>query len=42
MIRSSFIFTENHVCTEEKDNPSNKVVIVDEEKNAGYKTSDES
>ena len=31
MIRSSFIFKENHVFLEEKDNPSEKVVIVEEE-----------
>ena len=31
MIRSSFRFKENHVFIEEEDNPSNKVVIVEEE-----------
>ena len=30
MIRSSFIFKENHVFTKEKGNPSGKVVIVEE------------
>ena len=28
---SSFIFKENHVFIEEKDNPSEKVVMVEEE-----------
>ena len=31
MIRSSFIFKEHHVFIEEEDNPSDKVVIVEEE-----------
>ena len=31
MRRSSFIFKENHVFIEENDNPSDKVVIVEEE-----------
>ena len=28
---SSFIFKENHVFIEQEDNPSDKVVIVEEE-----------
>ena len=31
MNRSSFIFKENHVFIEEENNPSEKVVTVDEE-----------
>ena len=31
MRRSSFIFKENHVFIKEKDNPSDKVVIVEVE-----------
>ena len=30
-MRSSFIFKKNHVSIEEEDNPSEKVVIVEEE-----------
>ena len=30
MKRSSFIFKENHVFIQEEDNPSDKVVTVDE------------
>ena len=30
MIRSSFIFKENHAFTEEEDNPSDKVSIVEQ------------
>ena len=31
MRRSSFIFKENHVLIEEEENPSDKVVKVEEE-----------
>ena len=31
MIRLSFVFKENHVFTEEEDNLSDKIVIVEEE-----------
>ena len=31
MISSSFTFKENHVFIEEEDNPSDKIVIAEEE-----------
>ena len=36
MKRSSFIFERNHVFIEEEDNPSDKVVTIEEKLDANY------